>query len=398
VEENLLNAESACIGCAVLSEQCAAEVFSMSADDFTAFRTCFEELQALWKKDGRIDAATISTCEHKAEAMQCSETVPSVSLKNCRTYIKHVQDAAKVARAQSIALGISIGDQDLESITEMATNLVNALNDTGDDGEWLNMTEGMVQWFSRMQSTPNYIKSGFGHLDNVMRISPGDYIVVAGRPSAGKTAFSLNMALGFAKKGKRVAYFSLETSSEKIMDRLCAVYYSIPFEQIKNHAVQFDDYEVQRNSKEFAKLPILIREASGRTVGWMRAQAARVKADVVMIDYIGLIKSQGKDRYEKVTNISLDLHEWAQRDKVTIVALSQMNRNAKANQEKAPTLEDLRESGQIEQDADAVILLNNPQDAPYQCIVGKNKEGITGDIGMRFDGEMQMFYEVDNEH
>ena len=111
-----------------------------------------------------------------------------------------------------------------------------------------------------------------------------------------------------------------------------------------------------------------------------------------MVDYLGLLHARGAGRYEQITAVSLALHELAQRTGVLVVALSQLSR---AGAGMVPRLEDLRESGQIEQDADAVLLLHpNRDDGVHDLLVAKNKEGRTGAVAMHFDGETQRFTEV----
>lgn len=130
----------------------------------------------------------------------------------------------------------------------------------------------------------------------------------------------------------------------------------------------------------------------------IRAKAAQLEAEVVFIDYLSLIKGEGKSLYERVTNISMELHTFAQQAKVTVVALSQLNRDDRGE----PGLTNLRESGQIEQDADGVILLFEPARAEPGVnrilSVAKNKEGRTGEIPLCFDGSLQRFREVEGRY
>ena len=127
----------------------------------------------------------------------------------------------------------------------------------------------------------------------------------------------------------------------------------------------------------------------------VRAKAAQLKAEVIFIDYLSLLRGEGKSVYERVTNISIDLHTMAQQSGTTVVALSQLSRSGKEN----PDMTDLRESGQIEQDADAILLLKSidPKrpDSDRELLVAKNKEGITGPILLNFIGEYQLFTEVE---
>src|SRR5699024_8281374 len=138
------------------------------------------------------------------------------------------------------------------------------------------------------------------------------------------------------------------------------------------------------------RAPLYIRSAAGKSVGWMRAQAARKKAQVVYVDYVQIIPSDGRDRYTQITRSSIALHELAQTTGMVVVGVAQLNRNATRVD---PTTADLKESGQLEQDADAIILLGGPgSERPFA--LAKNKEGRTGDFQVRFDKEQQRFLEV----
>ena len=223
-------------------------------------------------------------------------------------------------------------------------------------------------------------------------------MLIGGRPSAGKTMASLNLALGWARRGQRVAYFSLETSPAKIWDRLIACEYGLDFAAVQRGEVDVSNLQMFERGTPFGRLPIYICQAAGRSVAWMRAQAARLQADIAVIDYVQLIRTKGADRYEQVTQTSIDLHEWAQADHVMVVGLCQLNRQGTDQ----PKLSDLRESGQLEQDADLVVLLNKKTDpqtgaTDYTFDLAKNKEGITGNIPMMFDGTHQRLRELDTQ-
>ena len=149
---------------------------------------------------------------------------------------------------------------------------------------------------------------------------------------------------------------------------------------------------------ELHKLPLFIRSASGRGVGWVKAQAQRMQAQVIFIDYLQLLADgKAKDRYQAITGISIALHELAQSTGILVVALAQLNRNADRI---VPSTADLKESGQLEQDADAVLLLvekvvTNDGGESFQASLAKNKEGLTGTIPIWFDKERQRFLEID---
>ena len=190
----------------------------------------------------------------------------------------------------------------------------------------------------------------------------------------------------------KCVYFSLETSKEKIYDRLMATTSGIRMGNIKTgNFDNFDKEKLLKGIEDVQNKNITVVSAAGYTVDKIRAKALKLKADIIFIDYLSLIKSEGKSRYEKTTNISLDLHTLAQEYGITVIVLSQLRRN----NENEPSMEDLRESGQIEQDADLVFLLHDDKEHNcYWTIIAKNKEGKTGKIKNTFYKDIQKFMEV----
>ena len=157
---------------------------------------------------------------------------------------------------------------------------------------------------------------------------------------------------------------------------------------MKRKAVPVDELDFLA---ELHKWSLFVRSASGKGVAWVKAQAQRMKAQVVIIDYLQLLADgKARDRYQAITGISIALHELAQTTGILVIALAQLNRAAA---HAAPSVADLKESGQVEQDADAVLLLSN-DDSQYLAILAKNKEGRTGKIPITFDKEHQRFLEI----
>ena len=189
-------------------------------------------------------------------------------------------------------------------------------------------------------------------------------------------------------RGYRVCYFSLETSAEVLTRRIIANRLCVPLADVQAKRVPpatLDGLATLRRA------PLYIRSAAGKSVGWMRAQAARKKAQVVYADYVQIIPSDGRDRYTQITRSSIALHELAQTTGMVVVGVAQLNRSA-AHAD--PTTADLKESGQLEQDADAIILLGGP-DSEHPFALAKNKEGRTGDFHVMFNKEKQRFLEVE---
>ena len=266
------------------------------------------------------------------------------------------------------ALTLDREDQDFKPIGELVDNYVRKLNEK-----------------------PKYIPSGIPVLDKHLHLAPGNLFIIGGRPSAGKTALSLQMACEQSRLGFRVCYFSLETDPDTLTARVIANRLAVPLADVKNKSVPQSDLD---GLAELHKLPLFIRSASSKGVGWVKAQAQRMQAQVVFIDYLQLLRQAGaKDRYTAVTQLSMDLHELAQTTGILVVALAQLNRNAA---HAAPSTADLRESGQVEQDADAILLLSSDGER-YQAILAKNKEGRVGEVPLTFDKTRQRFLAVTSE-
>ena len=243
----------------------------------------------------------------------------------------------------------------------------------------------------KLNEKPKYIPSGIPVLDKHLHLSPGNLFIIGGRPSAGKTALSLQMACEQARRGFRVCYFSLETDPDTLTARVIANRLAVPLADVKNKSVPQSDLD---SLADLHKLPLFIRSASGKGVGWIKAQAQRMKAQVIFIDYLQLLAaSKAKDRYQQITSISIALHELAQTTGILVIALAQLNRNAAHT---SPSTADLKESGQLEQDADAILLLSADKEE-YQAILAKNKEGRVGEIPLTFDKPRQRFLAVTSE-
>ena len=246
-------------------------------------------------------------------------------------------------------------------------------------------------YIRKLNEKPKYIPSGIPVLDKHLHLSPGNLFIIGGRPSAGKTALSLQMACEQARRGFRVCYFSLETDPDTLTARIISNRLAVPLADVKSKTVPQSDLD---SLADLHKLPLFIRSASGKGTGWIKAQAQRMKAQVIFIDYLQLLTaSKAKDRYQQITSISIALHELAQTTGILVVALAQLNRNAA---HASPSTADLKESGQLEQDADAILLLSADKEE-YQAILAKNKEGKIGEIPLTFDKTRQRFLAVTSE-
>ena len=307
-----------------------------------------------------------------------------------------VKEQAALSRARGLAFRIVDGSTRYADLTGIYEQLGEAINLHSERSDFIPMCDGIDNYIRKLDDKPEYISTGLRVLDNNLHLVPGNFVVIGGRPSAGKTALSLQLACEIAKNGRRVAYFSLETDPDTLYARIIANQLGVPLHTVKNKTVSINELDRLADIKKY---PLFVRSAAGKSVGWIRTQSIRMQAKVVFIDYLQLIHQAGaKDRYSAVTEISMALHEFAQSTGTLVVALAQLNRET-ARAGIPPTAADLRESGQIEQDADAIILLaqkvktqKRPEEH-YHFALEKNKEGNVGSLDITFQMETQQFKE-----
>lgn len=284
-------------------------------------------------------------------------------------------DAAGALRDRLCGLFLSKRDVDIVEIKDAVLGFVEAQSST---------------------DQPEYLTWGIRQLDEKLFVDLGDFVVVGGYPSAGKTLLSLQMAVHLAET-HRVGYFSLETSPAKLADRIMAAQANIPLYKIKRQALSTTEWDAVRDAGQLvSQRRLTLIRASGMTVADIRAVTLQHKLQVIFVDYLQLIQSKGAGRYEQVTAISMGLHTLAQDLGVAVIALAQLSRpekSATGGRSKPPNMSSFRESGQIEQDADVAMLLypETPNDNGGRRIlkISKNKEGGSFSMTMEFDGPTQ---------
>lgn len=325
-----------------------------------------------------------------------AEFIRNVTHDMMQGWARIVKEQAALARARGLAFKIVDGSTRYADLTGIYEQLGEAINLHSERSDFIPMCDGIDNYIRKLDDKPEYISTGLRTLDNNLHLVPGNFVVIGGRPSAGKTALSLQLACEIAKSGRKVAYFSLETDPDTLYARIIANQLGVPLHTVKNKTVSIDELDRLADIKKY---PLFVRSAAGKSVGWIRTQSIRMQAKVVFIDYLQLIHQAGaKDRYSAVTEISMALHEFAQSTGTLVLALAQLNRET-ARAGIPPTAADLRESGQIEQDADAIILLaqkvktQKRPDEHYHFALEKNKEGNVGSLDITFQMETQQFKE-----
>jgi replicative DNA helicase len=357
----------------------------------------FAALSGLWNAKGKLDA--VAACarypEQKTAILDCAQECEAECIRitrgNVENWTQIIREQAALTRFQSLALQAGSALTTFADLPDLYSQMGEALTLDREEQDFKPIGELVDNYIRRLDEKTEYVPTGIAVLDRNLHLSPGNLFIIGGRPSAGKTALSLQIACEQARRGFRVCYFSLETDPDTLTARIIANRLAVPLADVKAKTVPQSDLD---DLAELHKLPLYIRSASGKGAGWIKAQAQRMKAQVIFIDYLQLLTaSKAKDRYQQITSISIALHELAQTTGILVVALAQLNRNAA---HASPSTADLKESGQLEQDADAILLLSGDE-AKYQAILAKNKDGRVGEIPLTFDKPRQRFLAVTSE-
>lgn len=243
------------------------------------------------------------------------------------------------------------------------------------------------------------VKTGIKGLDNLLGgLDPGDVVVIGARPAVGKSALVTQIAANMAKQKKKIGYFNLEMTEEQVYDRLVSFESGIHHERIRN-AIAFLGEEEERFIKANEVLKSYNMEIfSGKSkISDIRVSAKNLGFDIIIIDYLQLIKTERENgnRATEVGYISKAIKELALSLNIPVILLSQLNRVSEGRDTKEPTMAELRESGDIEQDASVIILMWNLTEDRIKkgCKVDKNRNGKFGKISLEFRGEVMRFVE-----
>lgn len=262
------------------------------------------------------------------------------------------------------------------------------------------------------------ISSGFKGFDQLTNgLQPGELIIIAARPSMGKTAFTLNIAANVAMNCKDpVAFFSLEMGADQLVHRLIGSEARLDLSRLRRGEIERHEFsQLISAAGKLGEAPLFIDEAASLSISEMRSKCRRYvknhNVKLIIVDYLQLMS--GPEGYEskavEVAEISKGLKGIARELKIPVIALSQLNRGVESRIDKRPMMSDLRESGAIEQDADVIAFLyreeyylrdNTPEDKVgiAEVIIAKNRNGPTGVIKLRFTNNITRFVDLDSHH
>lgn len=408
-EEDKLSAQVAVLGSLLIDDRLVGQALErIRPEDFLApkCRMVFQAIRALFAEGKPTDAVTVRSKLGGREddgwtqyLMELMELTPTAS--NIWEYASIMRAQARKARRDELARMLMEAEDDEQE--QKCMNQLNALRVDRRGIRRMDMSQMLLAFADRHSGTPvDYMTWGLPKLDAGTYTEMGDMVVLGGYPSAGKTALAVAMAYHQGKT-RRVGFYSMETNRYKLADRLLANLVGIEMSAIKRNQITGEQWQrVADQSDRIRTHQLELIEASGMSVQDIQADALARRYEIVYIDYLQLVEPETRktNRTEQVSGISRSLQQLAHGTGRLVVALSQLSRaeHTGKNEQVEPTMSDLRESGQIEQDADAILLLyleepNRPEASRRILKVAKNKEGTRGRIYLVFDGQYQRFRE-----
>ena len=415
-----LEAERSVIGAGLLSRDAMADVAEIvRPDDFYdgSNKEIFNVMMDMFRENQPVDIVTV--CDElksrklldmvggRAYVGSLSGEVPSAT--NASEYAKIVAEKSSmrtlIRTAEQIRERSFSQEEDASEILNFAESELFAISQQRQRTDYTPLKDVLVSDIDmldeavRNQGHITGVTTGFRQLDNITYgLQKSDLIIVAARPAMGKTAFALNIAQNAAVKGgAHVLIFSLEMSKEQLGQRLLAMESRVDMENIKKGKLTRDDWDrIMLAADTLSRADINIDDSADMGVFEIRNKCRRMKAekglDLVVLDYLQLMKSEGKadSRQQEISNMSRYLKLLAREIDCPVLVLSQLSRMPEQRPNHRPILSDLRESGAIEQDADIVIFLyrddyyNEDSEKPGVCEVNlaKHRSGPTGTIDL----------------
>jgi replicative DNA helicase len=426
-----LDAEQSVLGAVLLDNAVLPRVIELlTAEDFYRgpHRRVFAAMLELFERDESIDLITLrERLEQKNLLEEVGGAAFLAALVDQVPTAANVAYHAKIVREKAIMRGLITasteiaalsyeGAQDVEQILDEAERRIFQLSERSVRAGFVPMRAAVKDSFKVLEQLYQKkehvtgVPSGFTELDNMTSgFQPSDLVIIAGRPSMGKTAFVLNIAehVGLVA-GLPVAVFSLEMSREQLVMRMLSAVSGVDGNRLRRGFLSREDWPLlSRAAGKLSESPIFIDDSAACTVLEIRAKARRLKADhglaLVVIDYLQLVRGRDRveNRQQEISEISRSLKSLAKELKVPVLALSQLSRAVESRGgDKRPQLSDLRESGAIEQDADVVAFIFREdmyrEDADQQqgiaeVIVRKQRNGPTGVVKLAFRKECTRF-------
>ncbi len=389
-----------------------------------AHQHIYDAMVGLFRKNTPVDAVTLveqlsrdGTLEDAGGASYIAELTEAVPTSaNVDYYARIVLDAAILRKLITSCNRLTVQAYESSDVNELLDQAEQEifsiaerrqLNPIHRVSELIDASIEQIEAVIKAHKGITGMATGFTKLDEMLSgLQPSDMIILAARPSVGKTAFALNAARHAAvADGKSVLLFSLEMSKEQLVQRLLCMEGEINSVRLRTGFLAKSEFpKLQRAAGKLTEAPIYIDDTAGIGILDVRSKARRHMAshglDLIVIDYLQLMRGAGRfeNRQTEISEISRSIKSIARELRVPVLALSQLSREAEKDDTGMPKLSHLRESGAIEQDADVVLMLSRPpaheaegQENLIRLMVAKQRNGPTGKVDLLFDRDIQQF-------
>jgi replicative DNA helicase len=435
-----LNAERSTLGSLLIDNDAIMKIADLlNADDFyhESHRVIYHSIFSLYDRRTPIDLLTVANhLEERRElekiggasylASLADDVPTATNVYQYALIVKNKATLRRLIKAGSDIMACGYNETDpLEDLLEISEKSLFGVSQTFLKDRFVHIKEILSSTYDKVTELhdPNTkdkyrgIPTGFRDIDNILSgFQPSDLIILAARPSMGKTAFALNVAQNVAKKGYAVGVISLEMSKEQLVERMFCSLLEVDSWKLRTGKLTEDDFmRIGNVMDELYSMKIYIDDSVGNSIAELRAKARRLQMEhglhFLIVDYLQLM-SAGKggfnqtNRVQEISEISRSLKGLARELKIPILALSQLSRAVELRPSKVPQLSDLRESGAIEQDADAVLMMyredyyEEDTDRPgvTDIFVRKHRNGPIGRAEVAFKKEQMRFLSIDREH
>ena len=430
-----IEAEKSVLGSMMIDKNVIAQAVEiLSAEDFyrDAHKYIFKSIVEMYQRDEPIDEITLLEHLKSTDRLEKSGGISYITeigssvltTANVKSYIKIVEDKATLRKlidsSTKIIESCYNNQDDVEKVIDVAEQKIFDLAEKKSSSDFEPLSDILERGFEQIETLFNNkgevtgVGSGFKDLDDLTSgFQKGDMILIAARPSMGKTTFALNIAEHAAlREGKSVVIFSLEMSKEQLSYKLLCSEANVDMLKLRTGNLEDKDWEnIARASGPLSSAKIYIDDTAGVSIMEMRSKCRRLKIeygiDLILIDYLQLMSGSGEEsRQQEVSEISRNIKAIAKEMQCPVIALSQLSRAPEQRADHRPMLSDLRESGSIEQDADLVMFLyrdeyynkETEEKNVAECIIAKQRNGPVGNVKLAWIGQFSKFGNLEHNY